>query len=360
MRTWFCIDWPLDVARQRDAMLAALDERADNAPMQAPVVAGAPALVHVSMALDTTRLWQPGRTVRVAFVDGEAWQHELVASTAVTWSQYANIRFEFGVSPAESDVRIAFVPSGGSKSLVGTDCLIADRAQPTMNLGWIDSQQTPEELNGVILHEFGHALGCIHEHQNPGGFIPWDREKVYAEYAREPNHWSREEVDQQIFAIYDRNITRFSMFDRESIMLYPVPEELTIGDYSVDPNYRLSKGDQEFIAATYPRSVDPRSLTVNGGYVAGTIGFAGQVDHYGVTIGKGGWYLVETQGPTNVKLAIYGPDDPTRLVAGDDDSGRDGYNATIQTLLMAGSYSVRVQHQAGGGGDYGVRVLAKA
>ena len=40
-----------------------------------------------------------------------------------------------------------------------------------MNLGFID--------RGTILHEFGHALGLIHEHQSPasGGF-EWDREEV--------------------------------------------------------------------------------------------------------------------------------------------------------------------------------------
>jgi len=37
------------------------------------------------------------------------------------------------------------------------------------NQPWIDL--------GTVLHEFGHALGLIHEHQNPasGGF-KWNRE----------------------------------------------------------------------------------------------------------------------------------------------------------------------------------------
>ena len=40
-----------------------------------------------------------------------------------------------------------------------------------MNLGFVDRP--------TVLHEFGHALGLIHEHQSPfkGGF-EWNREEV--------------------------------------------------------------------------------------------------------------------------------------------------------------------------------------
>jgi hypothetical protein len=38
-----------------------------------------------------------------------------------------------------------------------------------MNLGWLDAgfaDATTKE-RGTILHEFGHALGLLHEHQSP-------------------------------------------------------------------------------------------------------------------------------------------------------------------------------------------------
>jgi hypothetical protein len=47
--------------------------------------------------------------------------------------------------------------------------------------------------SGVILHEFGHALGFKHMHQMPGAeFITWDKEKVYKYY--EDKNWPRERV----------------------------------------------------------------------------------------------------------------------------------------------------------------------
>jgi hypothetical protein len=41
----------------------------------------------------------------------------------------------------------------------------------TMNLGFFDK--------ATVLHEFGHAIGLIHEHQSPfkGGF-EWDKDEV--------------------------------------------------------------------------------------------------------------------------------------------------------------------------------------
>lgn len=42
------------------------------------------------------------------------------------------------------------------------------KSQPTMNLGWIaDDVMLEDSERGVILHEFGHVLGLMHEHQNP-------------------------------------------------------------------------------------------------------------------------------------------------------------------------------------------------
>ena len=46
-----------------------------------------------------------------------------------------------------------------------------------MNLGFVD--------RATVLHEFGHAIGLIHEHQSPfkGGF-EWNREEVRVHMGR--------------------------------------------------------------------------------------------------------------------------------------------------------------------------------
>jgi serralysin len=39
--------------------------------------------------------------------------------------------------------------------------------KPTMNYGWMTPDSSDDEVHRVVAHEFGHALGLIHEHQNP-------------------------------------------------------------------------------------------------------------------------------------------------------------------------------------------------
>ena len=36
-----------------------------------------------------------------------------------------------------------------------------------MNYGWLEPDTSTREYQRVVRHEFGHALGMIHEHQNP-------------------------------------------------------------------------------------------------------------------------------------------------------------------------------------------------
>jgi hypothetical protein len=55
-----------------------------------------------------------------------------------------------------------------------------------MNLGWINDNKSEDDLRSVILHEFGHALGAVHEHESPYARIQWDREKVYEDLGGPP------------------------------------------------------------------------------------------------------------------------------------------------------------------------------
>ena len=62
-----------------------------------------------------------------------------------------------------------------------------------------------------------------------------------------PNNWTKEQVNQNIFAHYSRTITNFTRFDKKSIMLYAIPNNLTEGDFEVRGNKTLSEMDKQFI-----------------------------------------------------------------------------------------------------------------
>ncbi len=199
------------------------------------------------------KLWPPHqRALRVRFLAGDVRLHHRIAQTAQQWSRHAAIRFIFDNAP-DAPIRIGFEP-GGSWSYIGTDLLdpLIGLDEPTMNFGWLTPATTNDELQRVVLHEFGHALGLVHEHQSPAASIPWNRVAVYAFFAGPPNYWSRDQVDQNIFARYAHDQTNSSAFDTASIMLYPIPPEFTDGKLVVDWNRDLSGMDRVHIGKLYP------------------------------------------------------------------------------------------------------------
>ncbi len=203
--------------------------------------------------LAATRLWRNGSVLSVRFLGGEKSVQERVERLAHQWEAYANVAFRF-VDEGATVIRIAFTPNAGSWSYLGAGNLLHwfNQNAPTMNFGWLTPNTDDEEYSRVVLHEFGHALGCIHEHQHPEAGIPWNKEKAYTYYG-ETNGWSRAEVDAQVFNRYARLFTQFSHFDPTSIMMYPVPPELTDGAFSVGWNTHLSDTDKAFIGHLYPK-----------------------------------------------------------------------------------------------------------
>jgi hypothetical protein len=354
-----CIDVALPTDKLFEAARNAIEENPANAPVLSrgsipPGMGGPPPL---ALAALTGKLWKPGRLLRCRFLDGDPVVQQRLQPFAHQWEEFANIKFEFGNDP-DAEIRISF-KQAGSWSYLGTDALTIAKSQPTMNYGWLQKNTGDDEYSRVVIHEFGHALGCIHEHQNPSTDIPWDKEAVYKYYQGPPNNWRKADVDNNLFTRYSESITQFSTFDRDSIMLYPVPNDLTIGDFEIGWNRLLSAQDKAFIGKLYPFAPKlENELKLDAPAISASIGQFGETDAYQFEVKSERSYRLETEGMIDVVMSLFGPNDPAKFVAMDDDSGAR-LNARIVTNLKPGVYSVRVRHYSDKRtGDYKIGVYS--
>lgn len=301
------------------------------------------------------KTWMNGSTLRVRFMGGTSAEQAVAREQAGWWAQVANLKFDFN-NASDAEIRIAFDPGDGAWSYIGTDCRGIPLNAPTMNLGFLDG--------GTAAHEFGHAIGLAHEHQNPAGGIQWNEPVVIREMAKSPNFWDEQTTRHNILRKYSADQLNGTAFDPESIMLYFFPASWTLNGIGTKANEILSRMDKEFIAGAkmYPKTGTTVSsateLKVNAGRrTQAAIGTVGEEDLYRFSAAVDGRYVVDTRGPTDVVMKLFGPNSETALIAEDDDSGINT-NARIAADLVAGDYFVQVRHynRESGVGNYSVKV----
>lgn len=193
--------------------------------------------------------WQTGQTIKIKFLDGDAATQEKVKKIAAEWTKYANLKFEYVTTKEYADIRIGFnVGNYGAWSVLGMKSAYGNTEEQSMRLGPLTSSNEAS-IRRTILHEFGHALGLIHENASPASTIKWDLPKVY-QYYGELNGWSKDEVDQ--FVIKSPESTNYSQYDSLSIMHYYVAPSLTTNGVGINEMSDLSMTDITFINKWYP------------------------------------------------------------------------------------------------------------
>jgi hypothetical protein len=248
-----CLDTKVAQIDVLKAAELAIEENPDNAPSGSVDVSHKPGVTpnyEIFGAVLTGKKWKPGRTLRVWHLDGDPAIHAKVERFAKKWEKYANIKFQF-VANGPADIRISYHLDNRSWSYIGTDALTISDDRETMHYGWLKTDTPDTEVRRVVVHEFGHAIGMIHEQSQPMNPIKWDKAAVYRHYAQ--LGWSKAQVDSNVFEQYSKETTQFSKYDPTSIMHYPVPKEFTTDKKAVGWNTELSTMDKEFIAEIYPK-----------------------------------------------------------------------------------------------------------
>ncbi|RXW12187.1 hypothetical protein EST38_g13665 [Candolleomyces aberdarensis] len=208
-------------------------------------------------------MWDNGQVLTCAFVKpaGSAVQQAKVISVAKEWERYANIKLDFesaAKKPLDAIIRISFDPRLGSWSTVGKDALHPQDGRATMNFAFLFSEPTEAKPGErmTILHEFGHAIGYLHEHQSPRrGDKLKVKEEVAIDFFKRTQYppWTEEETRRNFLDLYNRyEISNYSTVDLTSIMMYWMPAQFNEQEIQVLPNFELSALDKAFAFLNYP------------------------------------------------------------------------------------------------------------
>ena len=227
------------------------------------------------------KLWPIGSVLRVHFLGGTAAQRAGAMAQAGWWTPHVNLSFVESTDN-DAEIRVSFDPSDGAWSYIGTDCRSIPADQPTMNLGFEDG--------GTAAHEFGHAIGLGHEHQNPQGGIEWNEPEVIRDLSRPPNSWTLDQIRHNVLDKYSLDQLRASEFDPKSIMLYFFPARWTKNGVGTSANNVLSEDDKAWAAMMYPKSAVPSAtrLTVGATPTAASIGMPGEEDRFVFAVTEAG------------------------------------------------------------------------
>lgn len=246
------------------AQIGAQSEPVTSGMVIAPEIVRDPA-TNAETTVSWGLLWKPGQTIKIKFLNGDEMQQKEVKKYSVIWTNYANLHFSF-ITEGYSDIRIAFNwhDDNGSHSFIGTSARNISQSEPTINFGWINRGTSEEEIEGLVLHEFGHALGCEHELKSPSSRIKWNRDVVYEHYRQ--IGWDKTKVDASILNKSKSGI--YTDFDPLSVMMYSVSATENVDQVCYPENYVLSAKDKQMISLIYPLS--NTSFTIVNNYIGRT------------------------------------------------------------------------------------------
>jgi hypothetical protein len=305
--------------------------------------------------------WDLGQTVLIRFLDGTNDLRNLVETHAKEWADLTGLTFKF-LGPSDnvqSDVRVAFTPALGVgteefSSLIGTDARRANQFTPTVKLGFTPRLlPDAKEVKRLILHELGHMLGLIHEHQSPKATFTFNRDALIREFAK--LGWTPQMVESNIIARFDPSQVVATEFDPNSIMLYAFDSRFA--SPPTHTNASISKIDGELIQRIYERPGGP-PVPGTGGTTSPitdpgtplTIGTPSDEEFYipvnpllfHFKVAQAGAYVMQTVSEQPWAMSLLGPNSPEKEIDKDEKSNGPGPNALIRATLNPGTYFLRV------------------
>jgi hypothetical protein len=207
--------------------------------------------VHPDQVADKMLLWDTDE-VTVYFFDKTPTIKQVVLDEIIRianqWQPYSGIKFTPVQKPEQSDIRVSLRVKN-TWSLIGTSALKEKFTACTMGLNYLDItyRKDPKKFRSIVLHEFGHALGLIHEHRHPEMTLLWDTAAVLHFYKQYSTTW----VFQNVIDKYSATTGFYDSPDPKSIMIYAIPDTLLKNKKGIKQPDSLSIQDQYFVHKIY-------------------------------------------------------------------------------------------------------------
>jgi serralysin len=249
--------------------------------------------------------WDNGSTLLVKFMPGgSADIRNRVMNFAKQWEQYANIKLKFVADTVKlTNIRVQLNGGNGHYSAVGTQSLQVAQDIHTLTLDTLDmldvqyylasakskgfsiktwdnlvefAKKDPGHWSIPVvrrksIHEFGHAIGLLHEQSYPGA-IKWNKsDSVYNWYLKNNPTWTKAHVDFNVFEVNKQSYTNGTSYDPKSIMHYDVEPWQTLDGYSLKQSMEMSEGDKKMIATIYPKDKAVSDYLVSKIKINGTV-----------------------------------------------------------------------------------------
>ena len=201
---------------------------------------------------DQQYLWESNVSqLNVYFMESSLPNHIIDSTLAIAnyWLPYSGIVFVKAADKCSADIRVSFKSGIGYFSRLGRDAKTDQTCNTTMGLADLHKEK-PDTFRRVVLHEFGHALGLLHELQHPDNPIQWDTLEATRHFMA-VQKMSKSQIYQQIFVKI--NTATPGTYDSNSIMVYAVPAKITKNKIEIPWPNKLSEIDKREIKVAYNR-----------------------------------------------------------------------------------------------------------
>lgn len=225
--------------------------------------------------------WPPSYAkLRVCFMGGTDAANARVAQIASMWTADAStsLKLDFGKpskprrcdpsAQRESQIRVSYDQPGYWSVLGQVSVVYLTQQEASLNLeglgeASLEAFDNPE-VKSIILHEFGHALGLLHEHQSPASNCAqeFNWSHIVSYLSGPPNSWDEDTIKRNM-ATESAEDLMMTDFDPKSVMLYSFPAEFYVNGgnstcYISHSNTEISATDRATVEYMYTSDMAQR------------------------------------------------------------------------------------------------------